>query len=104
MQPKINIRIGINVKNGASSKFPDKIKINVKTNKKPKENTEKAMWKGLDVEIRFISLPAHNEPVEKPVARTTFLPRPFCLLFVINSACFWWEFQDKIYVDVNLLL
>ena len=45
-----------------------------------------------------------NEPVEKPVQNTAFPLRLFCLLFVINFAGFWWEFQDKIYSDVNLLL
>ena len=36
-----------------------------------------------------------NEPVEKPVVHTAFLLRLFCLLFVSDFACFWWEFQDK---------
>jgi len=38
-----------------------------------------------------------NEPVEKPVQNTAFSLWLFCLLFVINFAGFWREFQDKIY-------
>lgn len=46
--------------------------------------------------LKIIETPA--KPAEETVVCPTFLTTPFCLLFVIKFACFWWEFQDKIVI------